>query len=172
MPKILNNVFDRIIEVGRKQLSEKEYNNISIRSITKEAHIATGTFYNYFESKDHLLSYLINDNWLEVLSNTEKQLEEVTSFHEGIDLIYNNVNSFTQSHRHIWRSMTSPLPMAKNHSLIIQQISNLIHILIDKFNISNLNEFEIIISEFLLTCVGQEYLSIKDFHKVINRLIK
>lgn len=52
--------FDRIVETARKLFSKNGYQATSINEIIEKAHIATGTFYLYFDDKFALYSYLLN----------------------------------------------------------------------------------------------------------------
>ena len=56
MPKIVENVKERIILETRKQIKEVGYSKVTIRSIAKACGIGVGTIYNYFESKDVIIA--------------------------------------------------------------------------------------------------------------------
>lgn len=51
----------RFIEAARRELTLKPYKEISISSISKEANISRGTFYNYFDSIGELLMFFIEE---------------------------------------------------------------------------------------------------------------
>jgi AcrR family transcriptional regulator len=64
MPKILpDNIKEEILSTTRRMVIENGYNKVSIRDIAKECGIATGTFYNYFRSKQEILSALLAGDW-------------------------------------------------------------------------------------------------------------
>ena len=63
MPKTLPNIKEEILETTRRMVLEKGYNKISIRDIAKECGIATGTFYNYFRSKQAIVSATLAEDW-------------------------------------------------------------------------------------------------------------
>lgn len=64
MPKVLSeNIKDEILTTTRRLVVEEGYNKISIRDITQACGIATGTFYNYYNSKQDVLSTLLADDW-------------------------------------------------------------------------------------------------------------
>ncbi|OPY18530.1 MAG: DNA-binding transcriptional repressor AcrR [Methanomethylovorans sp. PtaU1.Bin073] len=48
---------NRIFEVSGKLFKEKGFENTTIDEITKEAGIAKGTFFNYFQTKESLILY-------------------------------------------------------------------------------------------------------------------
>jgi AcrR family transcriptional regulator len=64
MPKILpDNIKEEILSTTRRMVIENGYSKVSIRDIAKECGIATGTFYNYFRSKQEILSALLAGDW-------------------------------------------------------------------------------------------------------------
>lgn len=52
---------DRIIQATINELKQKNYNDISINQIVKNAKISRGSFYDYFESKDDLILYILKN---------------------------------------------------------------------------------------------------------------
>lgn len=50
-----------LLEIAYKMFITKGYDNTSVDEIIKEADIAKGTFYYYFDSKDEVLDLVIND---------------------------------------------------------------------------------------------------------------
>ena len=59
MPKIVENVRQRILLEAKKQLEETGYGNMTIRSIASGCGIGVGTIYNYFSSKDVIVASFI-----------------------------------------------------------------------------------------------------------------
>ena len=45
---------EKILQAGRKIFGEKGFKDTNISEITKAAGVATGTFYNYYPSKDKI----------------------------------------------------------------------------------------------------------------------
>ena len=50
-----------IMETAIEQFVQRGFQATSIADIMKEAHMGLGTFYNYFDSKDQLLHYLLDN---------------------------------------------------------------------------------------------------------------
>ena len=48
---------DKIYNAGVKVINEKGFSNVGIEDITTVAHVAKGSFYTYFESKEALVRY-------------------------------------------------------------------------------------------------------------------
>ena len=63
MPKIIENARDEIIAEAKRQLFENGYAKTTIRSVAGAIGIGMGTIYNYFSSKDMLISSFILEDW-------------------------------------------------------------------------------------------------------------
>ena len=62
MPKIIENIKEQIIEEAKRQLFENGYAKTTIRSVAKACGIGVGTIYNYFPSKEMLISAFMLDD--------------------------------------------------------------------------------------------------------------
>ena len=52
----------KIIKSAKKEFARAPIENVSIKNIVEEADIARGSFYQYFESKEDLLIYILREN--------------------------------------------------------------------------------------------------------------
>ena len=52
----------KIIKSAKKEFARAPIENVSIKNIVEEAEIARGSFYQYFESKEDLLIYILKEN--------------------------------------------------------------------------------------------------------------
>ena len=53
---------DKIIKAAKKEFARVPFEQTSIKNIVEEADIARGSFYQYFESKEDLLIYILKEN--------------------------------------------------------------------------------------------------------------
>ena len=60
---------NKVLEAARKEFFRAEDGDILIKNIVVDAKIPRGSFYQYFESKDDLLEFLIKNH----LKNTEER---------------------------------------------------------------------------------------------------
>lgn len=74
-------VGEKLFAVALTRIREKGFEGVTVSEVTREAGVAKGTFFNYFRSKDHILSeYLIR--------TVERILREVENRgHSGTDAI-------------------------------------------------------------------------------------
>lgn len=68
MPKIIENLENRLIEEARRQTEETGYGTMTIRSVAKSCGVGVGTVYNYFHSKDDLVATFLLRDWNDCLS--------------------------------------------------------------------------------------------------------
>ena len=52
----------KVITAAKKEFARVPIENVSIKNIVEEADIARGSFYQYFESKEDLLIYILKEN--------------------------------------------------------------------------------------------------------------
>lgn len=63
MPKIIENLKERLTEQAAKQLAENGYAALTVRSVARAAGVGVGTVYNYFPSKDALVAAVMLADW-------------------------------------------------------------------------------------------------------------
>ena len=59
MPKIIENLQEKLIHEARRQVQQKGYGSLTIRSVATACGVGVGTVYNYFASKDALVAAFI-----------------------------------------------------------------------------------------------------------------
>lgn len=66
----------KVILAAKKEFTRASLKEASIKNIVEEAGIARGSFYQYFDSKEDLLQYLLKEHVEEMNNNLEKTLKE------------------------------------------------------------------------------------------------
>jgi TetR/AcrR family fatty acid metabolism transcriptional regulator len=75
--KRLSDKHDRIIQAATKIFAKKGFFNAKVSEIAKEAQVADGTIYLYFESKDAILISLFEEQMKLVIDNMISRLSRV-----------------------------------------------------------------------------------------------
>jgi TetR/AcrR family fatty acid metabolism transcriptional regulator len=83
--------YHRIIEAATKVFAKKGFYQSKISEIAKEANVADGTIYIYFENKDDILISLFEEQMKAVIDNMEAQLS-------GIDDPAKRLERFASTH--------------------------------------------------------------------------
>lgn len=89
-----------IIETSLRLFITKGYHSTSISDIAKESGVAVGLMYNYFNSKEALLSSIIDDNFEQLFMSVKKELGEdnnTIDVRKMIDIILENIINQNQS---------------------------------------------------------------------------
>jgi AcrR family transcriptional regulator len=68
MPKIIDNLKEKILIEAKRQVFSCGYSETTIRSVAAECGIAAGTIYNYYPSKDYLIAAFILEDWMALLN--------------------------------------------------------------------------------------------------------
>lgn len=67
---------DKVIKAAKKEFARVPISEVSIKNIVEEAQIARGSFYQYFESKEDLLKYLLKDKMEKVDEIAKESLQK------------------------------------------------------------------------------------------------
>lgn len=70
---------DKILHAGKKEFARVPFEETSIKNIVEEAGIARGSFYQYFESKEDLLTYIMQSHTKKI----ETALSKATKVSKG-----------------------------------------------------------------------------------------
>ena len=73
MPKIIENLEQRLKEAAKQQIREVGYGTMTIRSVATACGIGVGTVYNYYPSKDALLAAWLLEEWKGCISLVEAE---------------------------------------------------------------------------------------------------
>lgn len=103
MPKIIENLEQRLTEEARKQIRQSGYSAMTIRSVASSCGVSVGAVYNYFSSKDALLAACMLDDWnrcMEAIDQTSSQSEDPEAV---IRCLYDQLRGFIQSYEAVFR---------------------------------------------------------------------
>lgn len=78
---------ETLLEYARGIASEQGLDAINIRALAKQAGVASGTVYNYFESKDDILLAITEEYWRKALEELREEIRADT-FPEQMREIY------------------------------------------------------------------------------------
>lgn len=94
MPKIIMNLQSTLLAKAKALLLEKGYRALNMRDVANGCGIAVGTLYNYYDSKEALVSSVLLADWNEDLANTETALSKASAEIDGLELIFRTIRSF------------------------------------------------------------------------------
>ena len=99
MPKIIPGLRDRLVEEAERQLVSGGYTALTIRSVAKACHVAVGTVYNYFSSKEEFVASVLLVQWQQVLQSMKAAAESAQSVDSLLRCIYDQLCTFIDQYR-------------------------------------------------------------------------
>ena len=127
MPKIIENLENKLIEEAKKQIEEAGYSAMTIRSVAKSCGVGVGTVYNYFPSKDALLATWLLRDWKECITAINAVSTDSDTPAPVVRCIHDQLQQFAQRHQAIFRDETAAVSFAgsfsRYHSLLRQQLA-------------------------------------------------
>lgn len=101
--------FNKIINISKKLFVDNGYQATSINEIIKEAKIATGTFYKYFDDKRAVYDYLLNDYSINIRQRISNAINDSKTRYEkekiGLRTFIEFALEDRLSYRLIWESL-------------------------------------------------------------------
>ena len=172
MPKILENVKEKLIRNARKQLLEER--RLSLRELAKLSGIATGTIYNYFSDKETILAEVMLEDWRKMLAEMDRSVENCESFREGTDRIYRNLSDYVSSYRDIWDSYGKGSSFqnyrGRHHIRLRESLTQRFETLLKRFSLTVEPPLLPIYGELLLSCAAAEDLDYENYRAFISLL--
>lgn len=105
MPKIIENLREKLVEEGRSLLLEKSYGGFNLREIARTCGIGLGTFYNYFRNKEELAIEIFRQDWENTLSLVEELKESDESVRSKLFCLYRSLEGFIGTYMSIFHEM-------------------------------------------------------------------
>lgn len=103
MPKIIENLENRLLEEAQKQLQESGYGAMTIRSVAKGCGVGVGTVYNYFPSKEGLVAAYLLTDWADCIATVEAVSANADSPEVVVRCIYDQLIAYAKRHLSVFR---------------------------------------------------------------------
>ncbi len=127
MPKIIENLKDRLLAEARLQLEQGGYEAVTIRSIAKGCGVGVGTVYNYFPSKEALIATHLLEDWQERVRTIQLVADRSDTPQPILWCIYEQLVDFARCHLAIFSSEAAASSFAGSfsqyHDLLRSQLA-------------------------------------------------
>ena len=168
MPKIIENLKTRLLDEAKRQISERGYEAMTVRSVANALGVAVGTVYNYFPSKDMLVASFMLEDWLECIKRLDSESREDARGY--LFAVYTALMEFSQKYRGIFSDKAAIKVYFSEsrvrHEILRCQIAELI------LPICHGDGFESeFVAESLLTW-GAAGKSFDEIYSIIEKIIK
>ena len=116
MPKIIENLKDRLIAEAEKQIEESGYGAVTIRSVAKACGVGVGTVYNYFPSKETLIAAHLLVDWKMCVDTITRTAESATDPKPVLQCVYQQLVRFADRHHAIFQDEAAAASFAGSFS--------------------------------------------------------
>jgi AcrR family transcriptional regulator len=100
MPQQIENAKEVLMSCGKKHmLSENSGKLLNVRELTAECHMAVGTFYHYFNSKDDLIRQIMDADWTKIIDSMDPIIAGTLSLHDKVEAAYRMIAEFDSHYR-------------------------------------------------------------------------
>ena len=103
MPKIIENLPERLAEEARRQVEESGFSAITIRSVAKGCGVGVGTVYNYYPSKEALVATFMLSDWKDCVAYINCCADEAQSLETVLRIVYEKLRLFMDQYDPIFR---------------------------------------------------------------------
>ncbi len=128
MPKIIDNLSEKLIREAHRQVMESGYAALNIRSVAKNCGVGVGTVYNYFPSKDALVAAFLVEDWMGRLDAIRRAAGSSDCIDPALEAIYRVLRAFYQDYSTLFRdfALSSPAPSPRYHEILRGQLSDIL----------------------------------------------
>ena len=175
MPKIIDNLRNRILDSAERHLSEKGYHGLTIREIADECGIASGTVYNYFNSKEMLVATIIGNSWIETLDKTDTAICDKGTVREGLLCIFDGLESFCLLYMNLWKDYgktgSENVLNPQRHSWLVDALSQRVANVLEETGYESEYKICQLIAEIMLSFATQGK-QFRDYEAELERIIR
>ena len=127
MPKIIENLKDRLLTEAKQQIEQNGYEAVTIRSIAKGCGVGVGTVYNYFPSKEALIASHLLEDWKNCIHTIQAAADCSKTPQPVLQCIYDQLVGFASRHEAIFRTESASSSFAGSfsqyHGLLRDQLA-------------------------------------------------
>ncbi len=127
MPKIIENLEEKLLLEAQRQLQVGGYGAVTVRSVAAACGVGVGTVYNYYPSKDALIAtYLLRD-WKVCVAEIAAVSAETGESRTVVRCIYDRLLSFARRHGAVFLDKAAeasfPGSFSPYHKMLRRQIA-------------------------------------------------
>ena len=172
MPKIIENIRERLLAEAKRQVSEEGYSSMTIRSVATACGVGVGTVYNYFPSKDMLVASFMLEDWLLCVERIKEGTEHATNEKEALYCMYQNLLKYKEKYDNLFKDENAEASYVassmQRHHMLREQLAETIKIWTCKQDKVN--------PDFLAAFVAENMLALSmegvDFNTIASVLLQ
>ena len=128
MPKIIENLPQRLMTEARRQIEESGFAAMTIRSVAKACGVGVGTVYNYFPSKEILVASFMLDDWKVCIATIRNTAECAQTLEPVLQVIHEKIRLFMETYDPIFQDGSASTgyaaSLSKYHGVLRSQLAD------------------------------------------------
>ncbi len=176
MPKLIENLRERILHNAKAELLEMGYDSLTIRSVAKNCGIAVGTVYNYFPSKEMLAAEVMLEDWLAALKQMQCACNAASDVPEALTALYTGLRGFTGTYHNVWAgyafSDTEKTKFHDRHKLLVRQLADCMRPALNRAQANTADGYDIFLAENVLICTGNSEMEFDALLRIVERTLQ
>ena len=172
MPKIIENIREKLLAEAKRQVSESGYSAMTIRSVATACGVGTGTVYNYFPSKDMLVASFMLEDWMECIQAISEGTAHATDVKAALYCMYQELLKYKEKYTNLFADENAEASynasFMQRHHLLREQLA-------DPLKIWTAKQTEVDAS-FLAEFVAENMLTLtmagEDFEQIATVLLQ
>ncbi len=174
MPKIIDALRDRLLHEARLLLLEG--GELTIRAVAARCHVAVGTMYNYFHSKDELMAYVMLEDWQHALRDMSEGIRRAPDALAALRCVYDSLCAFEGMYRTAWANYAkgndAHSSINARHDLLIGQLKAVIEPALTAHDALWTPYLPVFLAETLLSAANRGEGGFDDISPILARLIQ
>lgn len=176
MPKRIEDLRETILQNTKTILLNQGCEKLTIRSVAAVCHVAVGTVYNYFPSKDILIASVMVEDWEDALEQMRVGCDGAQNCTEGMQCIFETIRSFSVTYSVTWeryRPQTSiPTYVQARHRQLLAQLSGVVKPLLERFVPDPVPHLARFVTEALLSGASDPDTAFAEMRPALEKLIQ
>ncbi len=127
MPKIIENIREKLLTEAKRQVSEEGYSAMTIRSVATACGVGTGTVYNYFPSKDMLVASFMLEDWMLSIQAISEGMVQAERVKEALYCMYQELLKYKEKYTNLFADENAEASYSassmKRHHLLREQLA-------------------------------------------------
>ena len=173
MPKIIEDVKNRILRAARERLLGGDLSSFSARGIAEDCGIAVGTIYNYYRDKESLMAAVMAQDWQAELEQAGEAVAAAPDIGSGVLCLYEAMRSFSRVYESVWASYPTGEGFGSlyrtRHKLLLSQIEDQLAALYARFGPVPDEGRRILLAELILAASQHPEVEAADLISFIRR---
>ena len=172
MPKRIPDLKNQLLKEAEQLLLSEGYAALSMRALAERCHIATGTVYNYFASKDELIACIMLQDWQCCLRDMAQSAATAASVPDGFAALCQRLAVFSGKYRRVWAQYGGSAGgyMEKYHGKLRAQLAGALEAVLTRCGRTELAALSGVLAETMLACALNDDLGAEKFGLLASKL--